>query len=190
MAAPIEHEPEYLLPLHRGPWTLDDVLALPDDSETGQRVELVGGGLLVSPIGNFRHQRLIGDAYSALRNAAPRHLEATVELNVQMPHGQLLIPDFTVVRRRDFDGVLFPVEDVVLVGEVISPTGRTQDKVLKRDLYAKAGVPFYLLVDPETKPVCLTLLALDGDEYAEAAVSRDGVLAVTEPFPVRLDLLT
>jgi hypothetical protein len=69
--------------------------------------------------------------------AVPSDLMATVELNVQLPHGQLLIPDFTVVRRTDFHGVLFPVEDVVLVGEVVSPTGRAQDKVLKRDLYAK-----------------------------------------------------
>jgi Uma2 family endonuclease len=189
MAAPIEHEHEYLLPMHRGPWTLDDVLALPDDSETGQRVELVDGGLLVSPIGSFHHQRLIGRMFRQLDGAAPRHLEATVELNVQLPHGQLLIPDFTVVRRIDFDGVLFPVADVVLVGEVISPTGRAQDKVLKRDLYAKAGVPFSLLIDPNAEPACATLLALDGDLYQEAAVSEGGVLDVTEPFPVHLDLL-
>lgn len=148
------------------------------------------GGLLIRPMGDFRHQVVIGEVFRQLAAAVPNDCEATVELNVRMPHGQLLIPDFTVVRRRDFDGVLFPVEDVLLVGEVISPTGRAQDKVLKRDLYAKAGVPFYLLVDPEPKPVGTTLLALDGDEYREAAVGVDGVLTVTEPFPVQLDLLT
>lgn len=179
-----------LLAHHQGAWTLDDVLGLPETSESGQLVELVDGCLLVRPFGGFRHQILVGRVFEQLAAALPGRLTATVELNLRLSQGQLLIPDFTVVRRRDFDGVVFPVEDVVLVGEVISPTGKAQDKVLKRDLYAKARVPFYLLVDPEPTPVAMTLLALDGDEYREAAVSEHGVLTVTEPFFVRLDLLT
>lgn len=183
-------EPAWLLPIHWGPWTVEDVLALAETSRTGQLIELVDGGLLVRPFGDPGHQKLLGEVFRRLGDAVPSHLQATVELNVQLAHDRSLVPDFTVVRRGDFDGVLFPVGDVVLVGEVISPTGRAQDKVLKRELYAKSGVPYYLLVDPEPEPVCLTLLALDGDEYREAAVSDGGVLTMTEPFPARLDLLS
>jgi hypothetical protein len=108
MAAPAE----FLLPNHHGPWTLSDVLALPEDHS--QRVELVDGTLIVSPFGDFRHQTLVGDCFSALRAGALAECQATIELNLGLSGGRLLIPDFTVVGLTDFEGVLFPVEHVVL----------------------------------------------------------------------------
>jgi Uma2 family endonuclease len=174
---------EFLLPDHHGPWTLGDVLALPEDHS--QRVELVDGMLVVSPFGDFRHQCLIGACFSALTAVAPAELEPTVELNVGLSGGRLLIPDFTVVGRTDFGGEVFPVEHVVLVGEVISPSTRVKDLVLKRQLYAEAGVPFYLVVDPKGLTF---LLELRGVEYVEVARAADGVLVLDRPFPVTIAL--
>ena len=179
MAAPAE----FLLPNHHGPWTLGDVLALPEDHS--QRVELVDGMLIVSPLGNFRHQTLVADCFSALRAAAPSDCQATIELNVGLSGGRLLIPDFTVVERTGFAGLLFPVENVVLVGEVMSPSTRVNDLVLKRQLYAEAGVPFYLVVDPKGGTF---LLELHGSEYVEVAREADGVLVLDRPFQVTIRL--
>ncbi|MFJ1794792.1 hypothetical protein [Kitasatospora griseola] len=40
---------------HFGPWTVEDVLALPEDAR--HRIELVGGALLMSPNPGVPHQR-------------------------------------------------------------------------------------------------------------------------------------
>lgn len=184
MAAPAETAPaDYLLPRHVGPWSLDDVLSLPEDNS--QRIELVDGMLLVSPLGSYRHQQLAGRAYAALLGACPRELEATIELNVLLSSGRLVIPDFTVVRPREA-GVMFPVSDVVLVGEVFSPSTRLNDEGLKRGLYAKAGVPYYLMVDPSRQVVEATLLELQGTDYVEIAVSENGVMETDRPFPLTI----
>lgn len=179
MAAPAE----FLLPNHDGPWTLDDVLALPEDHS--QRIELVDGMLIVSPLGTVRHQRLVGRCFSALHAAATADFEATIELNVGLSNGRMLIPDFTVVKRTGFDGLLFPVEDLVLAGEVVSPSSRVNDLILKRELYAAAGVPYYLVIDPKGPAF---LLELRGVEYVEIARDADGVLTLDRPFPVTIGL--
>ncbi|WP_063798525.1 Uma2 family endonuclease [Nocardia sp. NRRL S-836] len=184
MAAPVEvAATDYLLPRHVGPWTLDDVLSLPEDGS--QRVELVDGMLLVSPLGSYRHQQLVFDIAASLRAACPDHFEATIELNVLLSSGRLVIPDFTVVKPREA-GVMFPVSDVVLVGEVLSPSTRLNDEGLKRALYAKAGIPYYLMVDPAGAVVEATLLERQGTEYVEIARSRNGQLELTKPFPVTI----
>ncbi len=184
MAAPAETAPtEYLLPRHVGPWSLDDVLSLPEDNS--QRVELVDGMLLVSPLGSYRHQNLVFDAAAALRAACPRELQTTIELNVLLSSGRLVIPDFTVVKPREA-GVMFPVSDVVLVGEVFSPSTRLNDEGLKRGLYAKAGIAYYLMVDPEPRVPEAVLLELQGTEYVEIARSENGELRIERPFPVTI----
>ena len=185
MAAPVESEPEYLLPAHKGPWTLDDVLALPEDHS--QRIELVDGALIVSPLGTVRHQRLIGRVMVALSLACPAEFEATVEMNVRLSGSRMLIPDLTVMR-PGAGGLMLPAEDLLLAGEILSPSTRVNDLVVKRQLYAEAGVPYYLMVDPEEPVVAVTLLELQGTEYVEIATSRDGVLTIERPFPVTIAL--
>lgn len=184
MAAPAETAPaDYLLPRHVGPWALDDVLSLPEDNS--QRIELVDGMLLVSPLGSYRHQNLVFDAAAALRAACPDHFQTTIELNVLLSSGRLVIPDFTVVTPREA-GVMFPVSDVVLVGEVLSPSTRLNDEGLKRGLYARAGIAYYMMVDPEPRVPEATLLELQGTEYVEIAQSVNGVLEIDRPFPVTI----
>jgi Uma2 family endonuclease len=178
-------ESEYLLPAHDGPWTLDDVLALPEDNS--QRVELVDGMLLVSPLGSVRHQRIVGRAFAALDHACPAGFEATVEMNVQLSTGRLLIPDFTVIR-PGATGIKVPVEDLVLAGEVFSPSTRINDLVLKRALYADAGVPYYLMIDPKARLAEATLLELHAGEYVAIATSEGDELRFERPFPATIPL--
>jgi Uma2 family endonuclease len=72
--------------------------------------------------------------------------------------------------------------------EIISPSSRAYDRALKRQLYAEARVPFFLLVDPAGKPASAVCFELDGDEYRESACSDHGVLTLTRPFAVTVDL--
>jgi len=189
-AAEAESRPreEYLLPKHKGPWTLDDVLALPEGSQTGQRIELVDGGLFVSPMGASPHQVLAGDIFAQLRSSTPPDMKATIELNVALSTGRLLIPDFTVVRRSGLGGVTVDADAVVLVGEVISPSSRVQDRVLKSRLYCDAEIPFYLIVDPSGAVPSATLFELIEDEYKEIARGKNGRIEIERPFRVTLEL--
>jgi Uma2 family endonuclease len=78
--------------------------------------------------------------------------------------------------------------DVLLALEVHSPSTRAFDLALKRQLYAEAGIPFLLFVDPSREVPAARLLELDGEAYREVATSVDGVLVATRPFPLTLDL--
>ncbi|MFI9009773.1 Uma2 family endonuclease [Actinosynnema sp. NPDC053489] len=189
MALPADHghDPGQAAPWfrHEGPWTVEEVLALPEDPS--QRIEVVDGALLVSPLGTGRHQMLVGDFYAALRAACPSDYEVMPGVNVGLSGGRMIIPDFTV-NSAGFRGLLLPVEDLLLAGEVLSPSTRLQDLVLKKQLYAEAGVPFYLIADPKHGDSVATLYELDGVEYVEVVRSTGGVLELERPFPVTIEL--
>jgi Uma2 family endonuclease len=169
---------------HPEDWTLAEVLALPE----GSHVELVDGAVVVSPAPTSKHQRVQKRLEIALDAATPRDCEMLPGVNVVLNGERLLIPDLVVVTEPDVDVLYYKGTDVLLAAEVISPSSRVYDRALKRQLYAEAGVPFYLLVDPADDPVSSVLYQLDGDEYRESARSERGLLSFDEPFPARVDL--
>ena len=66
------------------------------------------------------------------------------------------------------DGVWLPVDDVLLVVEIISPGSEGVDTVTKRSEYAAAGIPQYWVVD-QAAAQTVTMHRLDGDRYAVQA---------------------
>ena len=112
---------------HPGPWTEDDYFAL---GESNDRIELLDGSLVVSPVPSGPHQQVARRLTNALKQAA--------------------------------------------------------DRVVTMQLYALAGIRWYLLAQVE--PVELRLFRLDGRYYVEHAVAAKGeALRLTEPFPAALD---
>jgi Uma2 family endonuclease len=168
---------------HPGPWTLQEWLELP---EGPPYTELVDGLLVMSPVSAYRNQRLMLRLTRQLEQAAPAEYEVLPEVNVELGGDRALIPDFCVIDTPGFDGVALSARHVVLVGEVLSPSTRVYDRTTKRALYAEAGVPSLLLVDPDdTSTVCYEL---HGGEYVESGRSVHGRLWLERPFPVTLDL--
>lgn len=81
-------------------------------------------------------------------------------------------------------------EHVLLVAEIVSPGSETTDRIVKRDQYAHAGIPFYWRVELIATgiPVVYTyLLDSASGRYRDGEVFT-GVVKATAPFPVEIDL--
>jgi hypothetical protein len=65
-------EPAVQLP-HAAPYTVDDLFQMPDD---GNRYEVLGGSLIVSPAPGPIHQLAADELRLLLRNASPRGITA------------------------------------------------------------------------------------------------------------------
>jgi Uma2 family endonuclease len=164
-----------------GPWTVDDLDDFPEGSTT--RYELVDGALLVSAEPSLQHQRVNAQVLRLLQDAAPPELEVFLPVDVRLSPVRQIAPDVTVVRREDATGRRLERAPLLVV-EVLSPSTRTVDLVLKRRVLEEAGVPSYWLVDPDDGVV--TVLELADGAYREVARGDD--VTVDRPFPVRVRL--
>jgi Uma2 family endonuclease len=163
---------------------MEEWLRLP---ESHTRVELVDGMLVVSPMEGYVNGRLQRRILRQLEDAAPADLEVMPACNVALGDNRALIPDFAIIDQPGFEGVILSAQHHVLVGEIASPSTRVYDRTTKRALYAEAGIPFLMLVDPGDPPLAVLLELRDG-EYTEVARSSDGWLKLARPFPAVLDL--
>ena len=174
---------------HGGPWTEAEWLALP---ESMGRVELLDGALVVSPNAGLPHQRMLGNLWQVLRQAAPSGFEVIAGANVRVRPGGILIPGIAVLSAPGLDGAICDARHVVLAVELTSPSNAWADRLVKPEAYARAGIPYYLRVDldrgPEQLAAVLYTLA-PGAQYAEIARSDiAGLLVLDRPFAVTLDL--
>jgi Uma2 family endonuclease len=65
--------------------------------------------------------------------------------------------------------------------EVLSPTTTLIDRNTKRQLYARHGIPYYWIVDPEARAIEAYNLAEDGYQLATRAFGAEPV--ALSPFP-------
>ncbi len=171
------------LPFGR-PLVRADLDALPDD---GHRYELIDGTLLVSPGSRVPHQVVVGNLHLLLRASAPADLLVLfAPLAVALADDTEVQPDVLVAPRTDFTDTDLPVPPLLAV-EVLSPSTRRVDLLLKRDRYQAAGIASYWIVDPDEPSV--TVLELNSDGlYVETHRSvADQPITVTRPFPVEIN---
>ncbi len=165
------------------PLDLEDLLATPED---GNRYEVLDGALVMTPPPGTSHQRVVGELFVLLRQAArPLGLQtfvAPVAWRIgpgQVPEPDLLVAAPEAVTERAI------VAPPLLVVEVLSPTGRDRDLSEKRRIYAEGGAAWYWLVDPVVPSV--TILRLAGRTYEEHALVEGSTVHVTDqPFPIRV----
>jgi Uma2 family endonuclease len=163
-------------------WTVADLEALPDD---GLRYELVDGTLLVSAAPSKLHQRVVGNLHVLLRAACPASLEVFLApTDYQPTRRRSLQPDLLVVARDD-PGPAAVTTPLALAVEVLSPSSRRVDTLLKRALYEESGVAAYWLVDPDAPAVTAWTL-VDGSYATACGAEGDAVLRVDVPFAVEL----
>lgn len=171
---------------HEGPWTEPDYLALPEDR---RRVELLDGGLLMSPSPGGRHQRLSFQLCHALARVVPASLEALEAINVRVAPGKILIPDLAVVTNPGADLTVWRPDDVALVVELVSPGSAAADRAVKPPLYAHAGIAHYLRIELAAPTPLAVVYGLDDGRYVERGRSApDGRLRLADPVRLDVDL--
>jgi Uma2 family endonuclease len=169
---------------HVGPWTEQDYLALPED----RRIELLDGGLLISPSAVSRHQRLSSQLCYALGRVAPSGLEVLEAINVRVAPGQILIPDLVVVTNPGLDRAVWDPAEVAMVVEIVSPGSVAADHAIKPQLYSAAGIEHYLRVELGGPDPSGAAYRLHREHYVKVSSSESGqVLRLAEPFRVDLD---
>lgn len=139
----------------QGDWTVEDWEALPATSD-GIRYELIEGALYMTTAPSNFHQwivrrldRFVGipaeDQGLAVCFAAP--------IGVLLSSGDAAQPDFVliltanrgIIRERRIRGA------PDLVFEVLSPNNTLYEMREKKQMYAHAGVPEYVLIDPRPR---------------------------------------
>lgn len=173
---------ETVQPLEPGKYTVADLDARSDD---GMRYELIDGQMLVTPAPIPLHQTAVLRLCCALESGCPaEYCVFPAPLDYRPTSKRSLQPDVMVVRRQDV-GPTYIQKPPLLLVEVLSPSTRSTDLILKRGLYQDAGVPSYWLFDPAAEE--LTVLELENGVYVERArVKGEDVFEATTPFAVRV----
>jgi len=167
-----------VMPRQSYDWTVDDLESLPDD---GLQYELLDGLLLVSPAPIPVHQRAVRNLLLLLHSACPPHLEVFfAPLDWQPDDRTSLQPDLLVVA-KDRIGPKRINANLALAVEVLSPSTRRKDMVLKRSKYEDVGVPSYWIVDPDA-PSFVAYDLVDGAYVEVARADGDKGADVVSPF--------
>jgi Uma2 family endonuclease len=169
--------------MHRVVLTYDDYAALPDD---GRRYEIHDGELSVTPSPGTNHQRVSRNLNEILgAHARTRGLGEVLyaPLDVILANTTIVQPDLIFiapahasrVSRRGIEGA------PTLAVEILSPSTTTIDRSRKLQLYARHGVPYYWIVDPDARVLEAYELA-EGRYRLVTRAAGDAAVSLP-PFP-------
>ncbi len=169
----------------RGPvrFAADDIWDAPDDDK---RYEVIDGELYVTPPPSWQHQNASSVLLSYL---GPHVRQNRLGWVVSAPTGVVLDEengvesDLVYVSRERVHliserGIEGPPD---LVVEVLSPSTASRDRGIKLRRYARAGVPHYWIVAPETRSLEAHRLGEQG--YHVTGVYGPGSVFRPELFP-------
>lgn len=144
-----------ILPAKQGSYTIEDYYALPDD----QRVELIDGVFYDMGAPAMIHQKILGDLYLLFRECVDSHngscevYLSPCDVCLDRDNRTMVQPDLLVIC-HEYDLTARAVEGAPeLVVEILSPSTRSKDMLLKLYKYQRASVREYWIVDPENRIV-------------------------------------
>jgi len=176
---------------HTGPWTPDDVEALPDLGDHARFEVYEGGVLVVSPAPGVKHQRASYWLHQYLARAAAvagADVDVLEAVNVILPGGKLLVPDIVVVAAEAADQATtrLSYDAVLAVVEIVSPSTQSIDRAIKPGMYAAAAIPVYWRV--ELDPPKIVVCSLSRGRYVTRTTRTAGTRGrITRPFALELD---
>lgn len=151
-----------------GAYTLADYYALPDDV----RAELIDGYLIIIDAPTVTHQSIIGELYYYIRHyiktkkGSCKVILSPVDVRLDNDDKTMLEPDLIVICESEkSDGKrINGAPD--FVAEVVSPSSRKRDYLVKLNKYWTAGVREYWIIDPEKETVTTYLFQGSEDTFA------------------------
>ena len=177
-------------------WTADDLERLPDD---GNRYEVVEGELFVTPAPSFAHQFVAGEIYRRLYPFVGEQRLGWVMFapgDVHVNTRNQVQPDIFVVPRTAAGkpATWRDAPTPILVVEVLSDSTARRDLGPKRELYHRAGIAEYWVVDHENRDVRIIrrgaadVEARDRITWRPAAASKPLVIDLPALFREALDV--
>jgi Uma2 family endonuclease len=168
-----------------GGWTTDDLDALPED---GIRRELIDGVIFVSPSPTVNHQIIAGRLMVALEETCPEEWVVTQGVEIRISRVRSLTQDVlvTTAAAAARNPSKFQPHEVVLAVEIVSPTSRAMDRLMKPALYAQAGVPFYWRVEFEDDIVVHTHRLDPGREIYAPTGEHASTIESDQPWPISI----
>ena len=159
--------------------TYDDFLLFPDD---GLRHEIIDGQHYVTPSPTLRHQVLLGRLFFEielfLRSNPETGRVFLAPLDVVFTKWDVVEPDLLFV--ADDQDAIVTDKNVqgapALVVEIVSPGTRRRDEQIKRQLFDRAGVREYWIVDPDVSVVRVFRRHTDGTFPPVAEFAGENVL--------------
>ncbi|HEX8849448.1 MAG TPA: Uma2 family endonuclease [Gemmatimonadaceae bacterium] len=136
-------------------WTRAMLEALPDD---GQRHEIIDGVHYVTPSPATPHQFVVSRILFELTRWFEKHPVGWALISpsdIELGEDTIVQPDVLVLARtgnrppRDWKTAGLPI----LAIEVLSPSTRSRDRIIKRPRYQRAGIAEYWIVDFESRLV-------------------------------------
>ena len=147
--------------------------------------ELLNGAIIVTPPAGPTHGSLLLILGTHLRRQLPTHLWLGIDTWLYLDRQNHPAPDLMLCHRPDSE-MKRPTE-ALLVLEIHSPATADRDRGEKRAIYARHGIPSYLMVDPE--PLTITELRLHGEAYVEKQkVIAPGIFTTDAPSPLTINL--
>jgi Uma2 family endonuclease len=185
--------PEDPLLDHDGPWSEEDyrTLTAKGIAHGDGRAELIDGALVVGPGSTAEGDRMITRTRAALAAAMPDGLCVVGPVALRMGTDCVLVPDLVVMRASgDPDGAqeaVVDAEEVLMVVEIVGPEHGAMDRSFKPQIYARARLPYLLLVDHDVPSVAASMV-ISGRYHEYARASGADALQLEEPFRLKVRL--
>jgi Uma2 family endonuclease len=150
-----------------------------------ERLELIEGEIVVSPAPSGMHQVVALRLGSLLHHAIMERGLGAVFLapfDVAFDEFSVLQPDILVLlrsQRAQFTGDKVKGAPSLVI-EILSPATRRYDRDIKRDFYARHGVPEYWLVNPDARTVTV-FSELSCGRYKREETTNDTTKSATIP---------
>jgi Uma2 family endonuclease len=171
-------------PARKAP-TIEDLDALPPDVKG----EIIEGVLYTMTRPRGQHQRIVraigsrvGDPFDDGRGG-PGGWWILPEPGIELPNTPEIAPDLAGWRRERLPAL--PEDEPIRVVpdwvcEILSPTTRRHDLLIKKPYYAKVGVAHHWIVDRDARTI--TSYVLQSGRWTETGVYGDERDARIEPF--------
>lgn len=180
--------PDLALRSFDGPWNRTRWEQLPDD---GNRYEIIDGVLYTTTASDFFHQWIIRQLFLILYQQIDQAgVGVTVwsPIGVFMPGCDPVQPDLMVVRTVDMGMIqrrgIFGIPALLI--EVLSPLRPSLDTRIKWEAYARAGVPEYWIVRPDSRDVLVySQPDVTLGDYGQSQLVRHDDVLVSPTLPVQ-----